>query len=244
MQPAAATTVLALGPPPARGEARQDRGRRQRCRADRRVPRREEARLMAGTLVFLEHHEGVDPEGLARRAGEGCAARRRGERRADRFGRARDRRVGRQVRCRDRLRRRRRASRRAAAADAHRRAREADARRGVRHGAVRAVGARRRRGGGTRRAPGGRAQLGSRRSERRRRRQASCARGLRDRGCRLVERREARDLPLRHVRRERDRRHGRREGRSGRARGFLDPGSRWSSRLTRSSKARRSKRPT
>ena len=37
----------------------QDRGRRNRGREDRRVSGGEEARLMAKTLVFLEHHDGV-----------------------------------------------------------------------------------------------------------------------------------------------------------------------------------------
>src|SRR5581483_9713975 len=41
----------------------QDRGRRQRRREDRRVPRGEEARLMAKTLVFLEHHEDAVQKG-------------------------------------------------------------------------------------------------------------------------------------------------------------------------------------
>ena len=63
----------------------QDRGRRFRRGADRRVPRREEARLMAKTLVFLEHHEGSIAEGLARRAHEGGADRRRRRRRARRL---------------------------------------------------------------------------------------------------------------------------------------------------------------
>ena len=75
-----------------------------------------------------------DPEGLARRAREGGAAGRRRGRRADRFRRARDRRVGRPVRRRHRLRRGRRAPECAAAAAARRRAREARSRRRVRHG--------------------------------------------------------------------------------------------------------------
>ena len=112
----------------------QDRGRRQRGRADRRVPRREEARLMAGTLVFLEHHDGAIQKGslgvLAKAvqlggdvAGVLVGSGVRGI--AESAGR---------VRSRHRLRRGRRAPECAAAADARRRAREARARRGVRHG--------------------------------------------------------------------------------------------------------------
>ena len=41
----------------------EDRGRRRRRREDRRVPRREEAHLMAGTLVFLETHDGEPTKG-------------------------------------------------------------------------------------------------------------------------------------------------------------------------------------
>ena len=60
---AAGTTVTALSPPPARGEARKIEDDGNGSRADRRVPRREEARLMAGTLVFLEHHEDAIQKG-------------------------------------------------------------------------------------------------------------------------------------------------------------------------------------
>ena len=67
------TTVVALSPPPPRGEAQKIEDDGIARREDRRVPRREEARLMAKTLVFLEHHEGVD----RRRARSACSRRRR-----------------------------------------------------------------------------------------------------------------------------------------------------------------------
>ena len=157
----------------------------------------EEVRLMAKTLVFLEHHDGAIAKGSLGVLSEGRAARRRGRRRAGRVRRAR---AGGD---RGRLRRgdgvgRGRRSRlgRAAAAAARRRAREARARRGLRHRALRAVGARRRRRGGSRRAARRRAQLGPRRLRRRDGQGAAARRhGVRRR--RLVERREARDLPRR-----------------------------------------------
>ena len=51
------TEVLALGDPPPRGESRRIEDDGERGAGDRRLPRGEEADLMA-TLVFLEHHEG------------------------------------------------------------------------------------------------------------------------------------------------------------------------------------------
>ena len=57
------TTVVALNPPPPRGEAQKIEDDGSAAEPHRRVPRREEARLMAKTLVFLEHHEGAVQKG-------------------------------------------------------------------------------------------------------------------------------------------------------------------------------------
>ncbi len=56
------TTVRSVAPPPAEERPGPDRGRRQRRREDRRVPRREEAHPMS-TLVFLETHDGAPTKG-------------------------------------------------------------------------------------------------------------------------------------------------------------------------------------
>ena len=86
---ASRTTVLAPGRPAAARRLAEGRGRRQRGRADRRLPRREEARLVAGTLVFLEHHgdELLKPSlavlsKAAQLGGDGLGGRRRLGRRA------------------------------------------------------------------------------------------------------------------------------------------------------------------
>ena len=163
---ASATTVLALSPPPARGEARKIEDDGSARGEDRRVPRREEARLMAKTLVFLEHHEGAIAEGLARRAREGGAARRRRRRRARRCRRARTRAecgcVGAAPSGSPTTQRSRRRCRSRVSTCSR-----SSSRRGLRHGALRAVGARRRRRGRARRAARRGSQLGSRRLRRR-----------------------------------------------------------------------------
>ena len=101
-------------------------------------------------------------EGVARRAREGAVARRCGAGSLPARACAALAEAG----GRGRVRRRRRAPRGAAAAAARRRAREARARRRLRHGAVRAVGARVRRRGRARGAARRRAELGSRRRRR------------------------------------------------------------------------------
>ena len=91
------TEVLALSDPPPRGGARKIEDDGNAAAGDRRLPRREEAHLMA-TLVFLRAPRRGASEGLARRALEGgLARRRRRRRRARRRGRARARRRGRHV---------------------------------------------------------------------------------------------------------------------------------------------------
>ena len=69
------TEVLALGDRRPRGDARKIEDDGSARAADRRVPGGEEAAVR--TLVFLEHHDGGAPEGLARRARQGGVARRR-----------------------------------------------------------------------------------------------------------------------------------------------------------------------
>ena len=222
----------------------QDRGRRQRRRADRRVPRGEEARLMAGTLVFLEHHDGaiqkgalgvlakaVQLDGAVTGVLIGSGVRDIADS-AGAFGAAT-----------------------VFVADDERLSAPLPQPRvdvlaklvrdeGFDTDPVRAVGARRRRRRRACRASRRRAELGPRRPDRGQRRQAAGACRLGRRRRRLVERREARDLPLRHVRCERDRRHGRgaRRRRSSSRTSRRRP--RCSSRRTRSSRGRRSRRPT
>jgi electron transfer flavoprotein alpha subunit len=95
---------------PARRHA-QDRGRRQRRRADRRLPRREEADL--SILVFLEHHGGElqkgSPRVLSKARAWAATSRASSSARASTGSPTR-----RQARCRDGLRRRRRQARGAA----------------------------------------------------------------------------------------------------------------------------------
>ena len=74
------TEVLALGPPPPRGETRQDRGRRQRG-AQEILDFLAEKRLAVTTLVFLEHHDGELQKGSLGVLAQGGAARRRRRRR-------------------------------------------------------------------------------------------------------------------------------------------------------------------
>ena len=109
----------------------QDRGRRQRRRADRRVPRGEEAALSTPRLPRAPRRRAA--EGLARRPLEGSEPRRRRRRRARRLGSRRAGGAGGQARRLDRLRRRRRQAGGTAAAAARRRDRAARGRQGHRH---------------------------------------------------------------------------------------------------------------
>ena len=146
---------------PARARRRaQDRRRRQRRAGDRRLPRREEARLMA-TLVFLEHHGDELQKGslgvLAKAAslGDGdVAAVLAGEGAKALAAR------GREVRRGEGLGLRGRRGRAAAAAAARRRARAGRRGRRLRHRPLRELGPRRRRRRRPRGAPRRRASTG------------------------------------------------------------------------------------
>ena len=141
-----------------------DRGRRQRRAGDRRLPRGEEADLMA-TLVFLEHHEGElqkDSLGVLSKAASLGDDGRGGRSSAPASSSSPSRRAATaraRVYVADDAR-----ARGAAAAAARRRARAARPRRGLRHRPLRRVRARRRRRRRARGAARRRAELGPRRT--------------------------------------------------------------------------------
>ena len=162
---ARARRCAALGSPPPRGDTLKLEDDGSAAAEGRRPARREEAAVR--TLVFLEHHDGADPEGLARRALQGGVARRRGRHpRRRRAPATRPPRLARTARRRCTSPTRRSSRRRSPQPRVDVLAKVARGR-GVRRGLLRPVGARRRRRRGAGRSARRGPQLGSRRRARR-----------------------------------------------------------------------------